>query len=185
MLMCCLSGKKKIICVWTCRHVVSHLVCSHYPKYSDVFTMQIDACALDVIFAARVVALNVSLGFKLTGEVYNSDWSSIKLILTGWRISCGCQWGLKSGNVASWDFMICTADVLTCTPSAQSFTLVRATRIWATHQSKKNNASWQQSIQICFDVNAGHVLAFHVWYRKWLWVCWPGEYNIYFFLLAN
>lgn len=39
--------KKKTICIWTCRHVVSHLVCSRYPKYFDVRTMQIDALAPD------------------------------------------------------------------------------------------------------------------------------------------
>lgn len=73
-------------------------------KHSDVCTMQIDACALDVIFTTHFAALDVSLGFVLTSEVYNSDWTSRKKkkpLSTGWRISCGCQCGLKNGNVNS------------------------------------------------------------------------------------
>ncbi len=54
---------KKTICIWTCRHVVSHLVCSHYLKYIDVSTMQVDACALDLVFTTRVAALDVPLWF--------------------------------------------------------------------------------------------------------------------------
>lgn len=37
-LMCPHMWEKKTICMWTCRHVVSHLVRSNYPKYSDVCT---------------------------------------------------------------------------------------------------------------------------------------------------
>lgn len=45
-------------------------------KHSDVCTMQTDACELDVIFTTHFAALDVSLGFVLTSEAYNSDWTT-------------------------------------------------------------------------------------------------------------
>lgn len=59
-LMCLHYVKKQTVCIWKCRHVVSHLVFSHYPKYTDVGTIQIDACVLDVILTTHVAVLDAS-----------------------------------------------------------------------------------------------------------------------------
>ncbi len=42
--------------------------------------MQIDACVLGAVFVTHVATLDVSLGFQLTSEIYNSDQSGIKQI---------------------------------------------------------------------------------------------------------
>lgn len=92
--------------------------------------MQIDACALDVIFTTRFAELDMSLGFMLTSEVYNWTTKREKASLNRMEDFLWLSvWPEKRKYQQLRFFTTRSANLLTCIPLPQSFMLVRATGV--------------------------------------------------------
>lgn len=155
-LMCLRMWEKKTTCIWACRHVVSHLVCSHYPKYTDVCTINAN---WDVFYHTCCCTWCVCDGSSWPVRCLAHHKAALNRMEDFLWLSVRPE-KRKCHQLRFYDIYCQSPHLHSSGP--------KATGVWVTHTSK-NNTGWQCSIQICFDVNAGHDEAVHIWF--FLYVC--------------